>query len=68
MKSVLVVSCDTHMRRASRFWRKAAPDLDITFVAAPSPNFDLKRWWVTREGRKAVMLEWQKMVTSFFGI
>ncbi|HPT27417.1 MAG TPA: YdcF family protein [Bryobacteraceae bacterium] len=68
MKRVLVVSCDTHMRRASRLWRKAAPDLDLTFVSAPSPNFELKRWYAKREGRKAVSLEWMKMVTSYFGI
>lgn len=68
LKRVLVVSCDTHMRRVSRLWRKRAPDLDLTFIPAPSPNFDLKRWYKTREGRKAVVLEWSKVITSYFGI
>ncbi len=68
LKRVLVVSCDTHMRRASRLWRKQAPDLDLTFVSAPSPNFELKRWYKTREGRKWVVLEWTKVITSYFGI
>jgi uncharacterized SAM-binding protein YcdF (DUF218 family) len=67
-KSALIVSCDTHMRRAGRLWREAAPGLDLTFISAPSPSFDLKRWYATREGRKAVFLEWTKLVTSYFGI
>ena len=68
LKRVLVVSCDTHMRRASRLWRKKAPDMDLTFISAPSPNFDLKRWYKTRKGQKAVVLEWSKVITSYFGI
>ncbi len=68
LKRVLVVSCDTHMRRASRLWRKRAPGLDLTFVSAASPNFDLKRWYKTREGQKAVVLEWTKVISSYFGI
>jgi uncharacterized SAM-binding protein YcdF (DUF218 family) len=68
VKSVLVVSCDTHMLRASRLWREAVPGMKLTFVSAPSPHFDLKRWWTTRIGRKAVSLEWTKVVTSYFGI
>lgn len=67
-KRILVVSCDTHMRRATLLWRKQAPDLDLTFTPAASPNFDLKRWYATREGRKAVVLEWSKLITSYFGI
>lgn len=67
-KSALIVSCDTHMRRAGRLWREAAPELELTFISAPSPGFDLKRWYATREGRKAVFLEWTKLVTSYFGI
>jgi uncharacterized SAM-binding protein YcdF (DUF218 family) len=68
LKRVLVVSCDTHMRRASRLWRRRAPDLDLTFISAPSPNFDLKRWYKTREGWKSVVLEWTKVITSYFGV
>ena len=68
LKKVLVVSCDTHMRRASRLWRERAPDLDLTFISAPSPNFELKRWYKTREGWKSVVLEWTKVITSYFGV
>lgn len=68
VRSALVVSCDTHMRRAGRLWRKNAPELDLTFVSARSQNFDLKRWYSTREGWKAVVLEWTKLVTSYFGV
>lgn len=67
-KSALVVSCDTHMRRASRIWRGVVPDIELAFISAPSPNFDLKRWYATREGLKSVSLEWLKVVTSYFGI
>ena len=68
VKSALVVSCDTHMRRARRLWRKSAPDLELTFVPAKSRNFDLKRWYSTREGWKAVVMEWTKLATSAVGI
>lgn len=68
VKSALIVSCDAHMRRAGRLWRKSAPDLELTFVSAKSRNFDLKRWYSTREGWKAVVLEWTKLVTSAAGI
>ncbi|MBA3975847.1 MAG: hypothetical protein C0504_16705 [Candidatus Solibacter sp.] len=68
LKSALIVSCDTHMRRAGRLWRKEAPELELTFISAPSPSFELKRWYRTREGRKAVFLEWTKLVTSYLGI
>jgi uncharacterized SAM-binding protein YcdF (DUF218 family) len=67
-RKILLVSCDTHMRRASRLWGKIAPDLKQTFVSAASMDFNLKRWHKTREGRKAVVLEWTKVVTSYFGI
>lgn len=67
-RSALVVSCDTHMRRASRIWRAVVPDIELAFVSAPSPNFELRRWYTTREGLKSVSLEWLKVVTSYFGI
>lgn len=68
VKRALVVSCDTHMRRAGRLWRNAAPDIELTFVPAPSRNFDLKRWYGTREGWKSVVMEWAKLLTSYIGI
>ena len=68
VKRALIVSCDTHMRRAGRLWRKKAPDLELTFVSAKSRNFELKRWYRTREGWKAVVMEWTKLVTSEVGI
>ena len=68
LRKVMVVSVDTHMRRAARLWRRVGKDLDLTFVAAPSPHFDLKRWYATREGLKAITLEYTKVVTSYFGI
>jgi len=68
LSKVMVVSVDTHMRRAARLWRNAGKDLDLNFVAAPSPHFDLKRWYTTREGLKAITLEYTKVITSYFGI
>lgn len=69
VKRVLVVSVDTHMRRLrSLFKEMAPPTLEIHLVSAPSRAYELKQWHKSREGRKAVLLEWVKVVTSWFGV
>jgi len=66
-RSVLVVTSNYHTARAGRIWRKEAPELRVEMVAAQDANFDPKRWWLDREGRKIFFFEWSKTVTSPLG-
>ena len=67
-KKVLVVTSDYHTRRASRIYRRLAPDLDLSVTAAPDAIFSAGGWWKSREGQKTWLLEFTKLVTSPFGI
>ncbi|MBL0160485.1 MAG: YdcF family protein [Bryobacterales bacterium] len=69
VKSFLVVSVDSHLRRASAIFRRKLPEgMEIHFVSSESPGFRLAEWWKTREGRKAFFLEWTKLISSQFGV
>jgi uncharacterized SAM-binding protein YcdF (DUF218 family) len=68
IRRLIVLSSDTHMRRAGRIWKSVAPGMAIIMVAAKSPSFQLERWYQSREGQKAVFLEWTKLITSLAGI
>ena len=68
VKSVLLVTSDYHTRRAGRTFRAAAPELKIDTVSAPDADFQLERWWVTREGRKYVVIGWFKTVAERVGL
>jgi uncharacterized SAM-binding protein YcdF (DUF218 family) len=66
--NVLVVTTDYHTRRSGRAYRKAAPDLNFTVVAAPDQYFTAKGWWRNREGQKTMVYESLKTVASWLGI
>lgn len=69
VKRVLLVTSDTHTRRAARIYRGMGQGIEVAgVVASPSPGFRLETWWREREGRKAVFLEWSKTVAEWFGI
>ncbi|MGJ5818559.1 YdcF family protein [Paludibaculum fermentans] len=69
IKKVLIVSVASHLRRARRLYlENAVPGLEMHFVAADPPGFTLHEWYKSREGRKAILLEWTKVVTSPFGL
>lgn len=68
VRRCLVVSVRSHLRRAERIMRKAMPDIELHFTGADSPLYRLDRWYESREGRKAIFLEWMKNVTEPFGI
>jgi len=69
IKSFMVVSVDTHLRRAREIYISKLPaGMEVHFVASDSHKFRLAEWWKEREGRKAVVLEWTKLITSQFGI
>ncbi len=68
VRSLLVVTSDYHTGRAGRVWREVAPDLNITMVSAPDTLFELRNWWRTREGQKAVFFEWTKVIADRMGL
>jgi uncharacterized SAM-binding protein YcdF (DUF218 family) len=68
LKRVLLVSVSTHLRRASTLAREAMPDVLIVPVAAEPMHYETATWYASREGRKAIFMEWVKLVTSPFGI
>jgi uncharacterized SAM-binding protein YcdF (DUF218 family) len=67
-RTCLMVTSDFHTRRAGRLFRAAAPDLHFRVIAAPTPSLEIERWWYTREGRKAIFMEWTKTVAEWLGI
>ncbi|HEY3442251.1 MAG TPA: YdcF family protein [Paludibaculum sp.] len=69
VRSFLLVSVDSHLRRARAVYRRQLPEgMEVHFVSSESPGFRLEEWWKTREGRKAVLLEWTKLISSQFGV
>ena len=70
--SFLLVTSSYHTARARRIYLKVeherggGPELRV--VAAGDQFFKARGWWHNREGRKTVLLEWTKTVTSAFGI
>ncbi|MBI1789905.1 MAG: YdcF family protein [Acidobacteria bacterium] len=67
VRSFLLVTSDYHTRRASRIFRRLAPDLRMCVVAAPDQYFRRDGWWRTRQGRKTFYLEWSKTLAEFAG-
>lgn len=69
VKSFLLVSVDSHLRRARAIYRRQLPPgMEAHFISSESPGFQLREWWKAREGRKAIFFEWTKLITSQFGI
>jgi uncharacterized SAM-binding protein YcdF (DUF218 family) len=64
----LLVTSDYHSARATRVFRRVAPDLEVHPVAAPDPDWNNGRWWITREGRKTWFFETVKTLTDRLGI
>ena len=65
---VLLVTSDYHTRRAGGLYHAAAPDLEITVVAAPDTYFSADGWWKNREGQKTAFYEWVKTITSWVNL
>jgi len=62
----LLVTSPEHTARAGRVFRRVAPDLDVRVIAAPSSVWNGGRWWASREGRKAWLMEMSKTVADWF--
>lgn len=64
VKTLLLVSVRTHLRRARWFFEKLRPaTMRIHYTGADHPAFRLEQWYKHREGRKAVVLEWIKILS-----
>lgn len=69
VRSCLVVSVRTHMRRARILFRRVQPPgLELHFVAAEDREYRLEDWYRSRQGKKAVLLEWLKLSTMTLGL
>jgi uncharacterized SAM-binding protein YcdF (DUF218 family) len=68
LHSVLLVTSPSHTARATRIFRKAAPEIQFHPVAAADPKWNNGYWWKIREGRKTWALEMAKTLTGPFGI
>ncbi|WP_276353935.1 YdcF family protein [Cohnella caldifontis] len=62
--SALVVSSTYHMRRVQYIFDKVyrGSGIRLTYVAAPSPNFDPARWWSRKIYVKYALTEYAKWI------
>ncbi len=63
-----IVTSNYHTRRAGNIYRSRAGDLEIHMIASPDQYFTPEAWWKNREGRKTLLVEWQKTVATWFGM
>ncbi len=66
--TVLLVTSPSHTARATRIFRRLAPDLEIHPVAAPDPLWCRGYWWTDRECEKTWLLEEMKTFADFFRV
>jgi uncharacterized SAM-binding protein YcdF (DUF218 family) len=65
---VLIVTNTWHTGRASRIYRRLAPDLEIHMVGVNDPDWDHGNWWHSRQGKKEFLLEFTKNVADYLRI
>ena len=58
--SLIVVTSDYHMPRSLLELRSAAPDLELTPYAVPTPSLDNSRWWRAAVTARRMTLEYVK--------
>lgn len=58
--SLIVVTSDYHMPRSLLEIRSAAPDLELTPYAVPTPSLDTPRWWRAAVTARRMTLEYMK--------
>ena len=67
IKKVLVVTSGFHTRRTSRYFRNLN-GIEVHMIAARDQYANHGTWWLHREGRKTIFLEWAKTVATWIGI
>jgi uncharacterized SAM-binding protein YcdF (DUF218 family) len=64
VRTLLVVSVRTHLRRARWiFDKRRLASMQISYTGADAPWFRLEEWYRHREGWKAVVMEWIKVLS-----
>lgn len=66
VKKFLLVTSEFHTRRAARVYAAESGGVQFRVVATRTPEFDMERWWTTRDGIKNVYMEWSKTVAYLF--
>ena len=68
-KSVIVVSSPYNMRRVKMLFDRVFYNTGIKLIYYPVVKswFNVQYWWQSKEGRKAVFLEYTKMAVNFWG-
>jgi len=68
--SFVVVTSNYHTRRARLIWRrtlaKARPQMTLSIVGVADGDFETHRWWHERRYAKTWLVEFTKLVWSFF--
>lgn len=64
VRTLLLVSVRTHLRRARWiFEKRRPPSMRIHYTGADAPGFRLEEWHRHREGWKSVVMEWIKVLS-----
>jgi uncharacterized SAM-binding protein YcdF (DUF218 family) len=60
---VIVVTSDYHTRRSRWVFLRTLNDraMNLTFVSAPTDEFDIEHWWQSQAGSAAIMAEYLKL-------
>lgn len=64
LNQVLISTSASHSRRASIVWKRVAPSIPATMIAARDPG--LQRWWTTRRGRTTLIYEYLALAKELF--
>ena len=67
VRKFLLVTTAFHTRRATGLYRKFCPQLEFVAVSAESPLFVNRYWFRVREGRKTILEEYLKLLSTPFG-
>lgn len=64
LRSVLVVTTADHSRRVRRVMARALEPIGTQAAVRPATHgdFDPATWWHTTDGRRIVVIEWQKLI------
>ena len=60
-RSLIVVTDQSHSRRAARTFQARLPDVTVSVSAAPDPRYDPVRWWANEHSLTAVFTELLKL-------
>lgn len=63
VKKALIVTSNFHTRRARAvFNRYGLPSIQYIMIAAPDEDFDPADWWLSRDAKKTLLLEYAKLL------